>query len=93
MPCLSACLRRHLFFSIKLPAALPFTVGKYLITPLSRLAASGRYTASVSIRRGQGRSTNDRIYTFMPEFVTRESALLHAATQGRRWIHHPQAFA
>lgn len=73
--------------------AQPFMAGKYLITPLSRVAQSGLYTASVSIRRGQGRSTNDRIYTFEPEFSSRESALLHAATQGRHWIQHPQAFA
>ncbi|WP_460480029.1 hypothetical protein [Comamonas humi] len=76
-----------------LPPAQPFMAGKYLITPLSRIARSGRYTASVSIRRGQGCGTNDRIYTFKPEFITRESALLHAVTQGRRWIHYPQAFA
>lgn len=76
-----------------LPDAQPFTAGKFLITPLSRLAASGRYLASVSIRRGQGRSTHDRIYTFKPEFTTCESALLHAATQGHRWVRDPQAFA
>lgn len=73
--------------------AQPFTAGKYLITPLSRAAANGGYSATVSIRSGQGSGTSDRIYTFEAEFTTREDALLHAAAQGRHWLSDSRAFA
>ena len=49
-------------------SSLPFTVGKFLITPLTRTDVAGRFIASLSIRRGQGTQTNDRVYTFKPEF-------------------------
>jgi hypothetical protein len=71
----------------------PFAVGKFWVTPLSRLSRSGRHTASVSIRRGHGRGTYDRIYTFKAEFSTCESALPHAMAQGRRWVCDPLIFA
>jgi hypothetical protein len=73
--------------------AAPFSAGKFLITPLSRLVQGGAFTASLSIRRGQGRQTHDRIYTFKPEFATRDSALMYAAAQGRDWLVNPTAFA
>jgi hypothetical protein len=73
--------------------AQPFTAGKYLITPLSRAGENGRYSATVSIRSGEGSGTSDRIYTFEADFGTREDALLHAAAQGRLWLSHPRAFA
>jgi hypothetical protein len=75
------------------PHPRPFTAGKYLITPLWRTAANGRFTASVSIRSGHGSGTHDRVYTFKPEFGSREDALLHAAAQGRHWLNHPREFA
>jgi hypothetical protein len=70
-------------------SSLPFAVGKYLITPITRAVNSGRYTASLSIRRGQGAQTNDRVYTFKPEFSNHESALMYAAAQGRYWLLNP----
>jgi hypothetical protein len=73
--------------------AQAFTVGKYLLTPLSRIADSGRFTASLSVRSGQGRGTHDRIYTFMPEFATRENALIHASAQARAWLCQAPALA
>ena len=75
------------------PHSQPFTVGKYLLTPLSRIADSGRFTASLSVRSGQGRGTHDRIYTFMPEFATRENALVHATAQARAWLCQTPAMA
>lgn len=73
--------------------ARPFSAGKFLVTPFSRLAKSGRYSALLSIRRGEGSGTYDRIYTFKAEFSTCESAVLHAMAQARRWACDPQAFA
>lgn len=70
-----------------------FNAGKFLITPLSRLVKEGAFSASLSIRRGQGRQTHDRIYTFKPEFATRDGALSYAAAQGRDWLKNPAAFA
>ncbi|MFM8864649.1 MAG: hypothetical protein ACKOFG_06935 [Limnohabitans sp.] len=43
------------------PTAAPFSAGKFLFTPLSRPAQAGGFAASLSIRRGQGRATHDRI--------------------------------
>jgi len=68
-------------------AFAPFAVGKFLFTPLSRLSGHERYTASLSIRRGQGSQTQDSVYTFKPEFACRDSALAYAAEQGRVWSH------
>jgi len=55
-----------------------FSVGKYLVSPLSRLSESGRYLASVSIRSGSGRGTHDRVFRFIPQFDTQEGALQYA---------------
>lgn len=73
--------------------SLPFTVGKFLITPLTRIDASGRHSASLSIRRGSGTQTHDKIYTFTPRFQSEESALLYAATQGHYWLLNPASLA
>ncbi|MCB5191857.1 hypothetical protein LG198_14075 [Methylobacillus arboreus] len=78
---------------MKLPTTKPFMVGRYLITPIFRINENGRFTASVSIRSGQGSSTHCRIYSFEPEFVSSEKALNHAASQGHVWLSNPQAFA
>ncbi len=53
----------------------------------------GRFTASLSIRRGQGSQTQDSVYTFKPEFANRDSALAYAAQQGRDWLNNSLAFA
>lgn len=71
----------------------PFTAGKFLITPLAQSVKNGAFTAALSIRRGQGTQTHDRIYGFKPEFDCRESALVYAAGQGRDWLLNPSAFA
>lgn len=70
-----------------------FSVGKYLVSPLSRLNESGQYTASVSIRSGSGRGTSDRVYRFVPEFDTRESALQYAIAEGHSWLQQRHSYA
>ncbi len=74
-------------------SAQPFTAGKFVITPLSRTVPNGQFTASLSIRRGQGALSHDRVYSFKPEFDTRESALMYATVQGKNWVINPMAFA
>lgn len=63
-----------------------FTSGKYLITPMSRPLAQGRFQSSVSIRSGHGSGTHDRVYRFTPDFSSHDGALEHAAQQGREWL-------
>lgn len=67
----------------------PFAAGKFRITPLSQSHGAGHHTAVLSIRRGQGSQTHDRVYTFKPEFKTQDSALMYAAAQGRNWLLNP----
>ncbi|MFM7025776.1 MAG: hypothetical protein ACKOWC_06925 [Limnohabitans sp.] len=74
-------------------SSLPFAVGKFTITPLTRPHTAGHHTASLSIRRGVGTQTHDRIYTFKPEFKTQDSALMYAAAQGRYWLLNPASLA
>ncbi len=72
---------------------LPFHVGKFQITPSTRSHEAGRFTATLSIRRGQGTQTHDRVYTFKPEFSCQDSALMYAAAQGRYWLINPASLA
>jgi hypothetical protein len=60
--------------------------GKYLVSPLVRLNASGRFQASVSIRSGVKSATHDRIFRFTPDFPTHEGATEYALTQGANWL-------
>lgn len=62
-----------------------FTVGKYLVSPLTRGTAAGAYTAAVSIRSGSGRASHDRVFRFTPLFPSRESACSYAAREGESW--------
>jgi hypothetical protein len=70
-----------------------FSVGKYLVSPLSRRNESGQYTASVSIRSGRGRGTHDRVFRFVPEFATHEGALQYAIAEGHRWLQQRHRYA
>ncbi|WP_101047893.1 hypothetical protein [Macromonas nakdongensis] len=74
-------------------SAHPFAVGNFRITPISRSNGSDRHTALLSIQRGQGSQTYDRVYTFKPEFKTQDSALMYAAAQGRYWLLNPASLA
>lgn len=78
---------------MSLSQSTAYQVGKFLLTPFSRITHHGTFTASLSVKRGQGQASHDRIYTFRPEFSTSQAALDHAKTQGKHWELHPQAFA
>lgn len=62
-----------------------FTVGKFLVSPLTRDAGATGFTAAVSIRSGSGRATHDRVFRFTPMFPSRESACRYAAREGASW--------
>ena len=66
-----------------------FTVGKYLVSPLTRDTETGEFTAAVSIRSGSGRAMHDRVFQFKPLFPTRESARRYAAREGASWVMSP----
>jgi hypothetical protein len=59
-----------------------FTVGKFLVTPLTKITDSGDYAASVSIRRGM----YDRIIRFIPRFQSDALAARYALRQGRSMV-------
>lgn len=60
---------------------------------MSRAHDAGHHTAILSIARGKGSQTHDRVYTFKPEFQTQDSALMYAAAQGRYWLLNPASLA
>lgn len=62
------------------------TVGKYLVSPMTRLLDDGGYLASVSIRSGRGSSTHDRVFRFDARFANRGDAVAHATEQGMTWL-------
>lgn len=70
-----------------------FDVGRFRITPLTRSQGESQHIAVLSIRSGQGTETRDRIYTFKPEFKTKDSALMYAAAQGRYWLLNPASLS
>jgi hypothetical protein len=58
------------------------SLGRYLITPLTRLTDSGQYAASVSIRRGM----HDRIFRLIPRFDSAANAERYALAQGQHFV-------
>lgn len=54
-------------------------VGKYLVTPFTKISDTGEYLAAVSLRRGM----HDRIFRFVPRFASPLSAMRYALAQGR----------
>jgi hypothetical protein len=64
-----------------------FSVGKYLVSPLTTLTPAGNYAPSVSIRCGQGRGTHDRVFRFVARFASRAEACRYAMRQGLNWLH------
>lgn len=62
-----------------------FTIGKYRISPLTRLdTGEAGFEATVSIRSGIGRQCHDRVYRFMPRFASRAAAHRYAACEGAK---------
>lgn len=58
-----------------------FSVGKFLVSPFSKLTEAGDFIASLSIRSGHGTAQHDRVFRFLPRFATREDALQYATNQ------------
>lgn len=66
------------------------TVGKYQLTPSAQMNSSGSFTASLSIRSGQGCHSHDRIFRFLPSFGTAKAATHYALAQGKLFVLQPQ---
>ncbi len=64
------------------------TVGKYLISPLTKLLANGWYACSVSIRTGSGSNTHDRVLRLTRLFRSHVAAVGYATAEGLQWIGH-----
>lgn len=67
------------------------TVGKYLVSPLTRQLDDGRFAASVSIRSGKGSHTHDRVLRLDPVFADHIAAAHYATSEGLQWIRHRHA--
>lgn len=64
------------------------TVGKYLISPLTRMLENGWYACSVSIRSGSGSGTHDRVLRLTRLFQDHLAAVRYATGEGLQWIGH-----
>lgn len=62
------------------------SVGKYLVSPMTRELSDGSFAASVSIRSGEGRGTHDRIMRFVDVFRSRATAAAYATREGLQWV-------
>jgi hypothetical protein len=62
------------------------TVGKYLISPITKVLANGWYACSVSIRSGSGSGTHDRVLRLTRLFRSKMAAVAYATTEGLQWI-------
>lgn len=67
------------------------TVGKYLVSPLTRQLDDGRFAASVSIRSGSGSGTHDRVLRLASVFADHAAAARYATSEGLQWIRHRHA--
>ena len=65
---------------------LSTSVGKYLVSPLSKLLDDGRNGASVSIRSGRGSASTDRVMRFTDQFESEDAAHRYAHEQGLIWV-------
>lgn len=66
------------------------TVGKYLISPLTRLLENGWYACSVSIRCHGGASAHERVLRLTRLFQDHLAAVRYATAEGLQWISHPR---
>lgn len=62
------------------------TVGKYLISPLTKALENGWFACSVSIRSGAGSTTTDRVVRLTRLFRDRLAAAEYALAEGLQWI-------
>ena len=68
------------------------TVGKYLISPITKALENGWYACSVSIRSGAstGSGRHDRVLRLTRLFRSQIAAARHATQEGLQWIGHRQ---
>ncbi len=62
---------------------LPFSYGKFLISPSARVTDAGDFAPSVSLRRGHGSGTHDKVYRFTHRFASHGGAIDYAIDRGR----------
>jgi hypothetical protein len=67
----------------------PTRVGRYLISPVTRLLENGWYGCSVSIRSGSGQATSDRVLRLTRLFRDSVSAAEYATADALRWLGLP----
>ncbi len=65
---------------------LSFSIGKFLISPTAKATDAGDFAPSVSIRRGSGCGTLDKIFRFTRRFATHRHAVEYAAREGRALV-------
>jgi hypothetical protein len=66
------------------------TVGKYLISPLTKALENGWFACSVSIRSGVGSATTDRVVRLTRLFRDRLAAAEYARSEGLNWVRVPR---
>lgn len=69
------------------------TIGKYVVSPLTSRTDESRFTASVSIRSGQGSTTHDRVLRLLPLFDCADTAARYAMAQGLAWLRQHRSAA
>ena len=62
------------------------TVGRYLISPITKALENGWYACSVSIRSGADSARHDRVLRLTRLFRCQVGAIRHATAEGVRWI-------
>ena len=67
------------------------TVGRYLISPITKALENGWYACSVSIRSGADSARHDRVLRLTRLFRCQVAAVRHATAEGLQWIgqRHP----
>lgn len=61
------------------------SLGRFLISPMSRPRDDGDFDALVSIRSGRGMASVDRVMRFSATFSSTQAALHYAREQGLAW--------
>ena len=62
------------------------TIGKFLVTPLTRATGNGWFACSVSVRSGSGSATTDRVLRLTRLFQDKATAAQYAVAEGMRWL-------
>jgi hypothetical protein len=71
---------------MSLSQELSFSIGSFLVTPSARVTDTGDFAPSVSIRRGRGTSTLDKVYRFTRRFQSHRGAIDYAIRQGQAQV-------